>query len=218
MFRKQALPGQTVDFYVPDDVRFVGIASTPYGASCACATEQQCGALPHCGWNGGSCECTWCPRPNGPHIPRPSACTVCAVPPGKCETAFGYFADSHTCFLDIGFKRWGWTNEFPDSLQSWTIPLYAGAGKCVLSKGVIAGHATITNLGTTVTVVYSFEPGWSLDTTHTYVGVDRLPKVGTSETVAPGQYPQQSTDKHHVYNFYKPAGPFWVVAHATVCK
>jgi len=141
-----------------------------------------------------------------------------------CETAFARFAGSSTCFNDLGFSRWGWTNG-PLGPGSYTFDIYAGAGQCDLTKGALAGTLNVEYDGGTATVTFNTTNGWSMEETHLFVGNSRLPvfKQGKSyvETVAPGQYPYihsdlsgATTDAYTV----QVGGDIYVVAHAVTCR
>jgi hypothetical protein len=120
------------------------------------------------------------------------------------ETAYA-LGDTPTCFIDLGFGNWGWTNEvFAYGTYTW--PLWAGAGQCNTDNGTLVGTVTVTytNPGYAY-VTYDVELPYILSETHVYIGVLPTPPG----TVAPGQY-----------QFYTSNGPFggyiYVIAHAVV--
>jgi hypothetical protein len=130
------------------------------------------------------------------------------------ETAFAK-GEAAECFLDHGFKRWGWTNPILPGAYTWD--LWAGAAQCDTNNGVLVGSVTVEYLldeadgNYYVTVTYNVESPYLLDETHVYAGYDMFPQElrgkRSVDTVAPGQY----------YN----AGPFdgseiYVIAHAVV--
>jgi hypothetical protein len=157
---------------------------------------------------------------------------------GGCETAYAYSEYSATCFKDIpglNSNKWGWTNKVPmndcDGVFYW--PLYAGAGQCDISKGTLVGNLKVEIKEffnrLKVQVTYELESGYTLKTTHLYVGEDILPKKGNDYTVSPGQFPY----KHEGLNgassdifTFDEIGSFsingcekslYIVAHAEVC-
>jgi len=149
---------------------------------------------------------------------------------GQCETDFAKHLSSSTCFNDLNFQRWGWTNGpfAPGTAAApatYTFEIWAGAAQCVTNdKGMLAGTLTVTHDGSLATVTYDMNTGWVMNETQLYVGSAQLPlfKQGKSliPTVAPGQYPYlhedlaaASTDTYTV----NITGPFYVVAHAVTC-
>jgi hypothetical protein len=122
------------------------------------------------------------------------------------ETAFAK-GDDAICFIGEGFDRWGWTNPILPDTYTWD--LWAGAGQCDTSKGILVGSVTVVYGGDgNVTVTYNVDSPYLLDETHVYAGYDMFPADKRGRlTVAPGKY----------YN----AGPFdgsevYVIAHAVV--
>lgn len=136
-----------------------------------------------------------------------------------CETAFAYGGDDATCFIDLGFGNWGWTNG-PLGEGSYSFPIYAAAGQCDLSKGTLVGTLEIVYSGGTATIEYEMDAGFTMDETQLYVGNDILPKKGGEYTVAPGQYGNihdldgASSDSYTITDL---SGDIYVVAHAVVC-
>jgi hypothetical protein len=145
-----------------------------------------------------------------------------------------------TCFLDIDidgdmngdFSRWGWTNgdrtesamplydeqEFVGlSAGSYSFDIYAGAGKCDLSKGTLVGTLGVEYNGSTAVVTYTANNGYHFDEAHLYVGNDILAIDNGSYTVAPGQY--QIVEEFDVettsvtYTVGNLSGTIFVVAH-----
>ena len=146
----------------------------------------------------------------------------------NCETAFGVFTDGETvgedsrCFREDGFNRWGWTNSIsPDN--TYTLQLYAGAGKCDLSKGTHVGTATIDYTGGYVTVNYNITtPGYAMSEAHVYIGCDPYPTKNGEITVAPGQFNFNPGGLDHVYSYQvgpiAATGELYVIVHAVVCE
>ena len=126
-----------------------------------------------------------------------------------------------TCFTDIYWKfPWGWTNG-PLGPGSYEFPIYASAAKCNISKGTLVGTLTVDYDGSTATVTYTMNAGFTMDETQLYVGSDILPKKNGDYTVSPGQYPYQhvpvvdpTTDTYTISGL---SGPIYVVAHAVAC-
>lgn len=142
---------------------------------------------------------------------------------GSCETAFAFGGPKATCFTNSGSlvtNRWGWFNG-PLAPGSYTFDLYAGAGKCDLSKGTKVGTLSVSFNGSSATVSFSLLAGFKLDDTALYVGSEPLPRLNGEYTVAPGQYGNvhdlsgQTSDSFTVTGL---SGSVYVVAHATVCS
>jgi hypothetical protein len=141
----------------------------------------------------------------------------------SCETAFAYYAPNSTCFLSLGFNRWGWTNG-PLGSGNYTFDLYAGAGQCLLSKGTLVGTVSVNYNGSVAIVTYHTTGTWTLNETHLYVGNLRLPLKREDghyvETVAPGQYPYQHGNLNGATmdTYTIPiTGLIYIVAHAETC-
>jgi hypothetical protein len=123
-----------------------------------------------------------------------------------CETAYAYDDDA-TCFLDLGFKNWGWTIYLEDE-GVYELDLYAEAGQCDIGKGTFVGTVTVDYSGDTVDVSFSLQPGHTLYEPHVYAGTSPVPanKKGKA-TVAPGQYYIEPDLVDDIY----------VIVHAVVC-
>lgn len=135
----------------------------------------------------------------------------------QCETAFAYGGGLATCFLDLGFSRWGWSNG-PLGEGTYTFDIWAAAGQCDTSKGVLVGTLTVEYYSGTAAVTYTMYEGFTLDETHLYVGNEILPRdVKGNYTVAPGQYPYKD-GASATYTVEGLSGDIYVVAHAVVCK
>jgi len=143
--------------------------------------------------------------------------------PDNCETAFGYFEEG--CFIDdedYEFNRWGWVIGPLSDASSGTYDIYAGAGKCDITKGELVGSLTINYEGGTATVDYDANSGYGFFETHLYVGNDKYPTNPKGKpTVAPGQYGNQnyfelgsSSDSYTIDGL---EGEIYVIAHAVVC-
>ena len=134
---------------------------------------------------------------------------------GQCETAF-MFGNTTLISLDLGNKRWGWTQHFTNATDgTTTYNLYAGAGQNDISKGYLAGTVDVTIAGNDVSVTLHPASGVSLDELHVFLS-DNAPT-----TTAPGQYgnTEDNPTANHAYNFtYSGDGSFWLIVHTVVCK
>ena len=142
-------------------------------------------------------------------------------PPPEAETAYAYGGDYATCFKYWGFKNWGWSNG-PLGPDYYEFDIYAGAAKCNINKGTLVGTLTIDYDGSTATVTYMMDAGWTMQTTQLYVGSEPLPRDSNGDyTVAPGQYTEihaginTPTD---TYTMSGLSGNIYVVAHADVLE
>jgi len=140
------------------------------------------------------------------------------VPP-EGETAFAYGGDYATCFLSLGFRRWGWTNG-PLIPEYYEFDMYAGAARCNINKGTVVGTLTVDYDGSTAWIAYSMEEGFAMERTHLYVDGELLPINRGEYTTSPGQYPYahywpegETIDPYSVPGL---SGPIYVVAHADV--
>lgn len=128
-----------------------------------------------------------------------------------CETSFaiGNSEDDHACFSEAGFRRWGW-NIGPLTPGTYTYDIYAGAGRCDITKGQFVGAITISYDGTHVTSQYDLLSGYSNSETHLYAGTSPFPiKNNGRFTIAPGQYSvQDDLNGEAIY----------VIAHAVTCE
>jgi hypothetical protein len=212
----------------------------PFNSTCldyTCGQNSVLHAAAHCvvGQSGTSAtETGW---GNGSNVPGNSWGSVFSfsidcdenndVPDG-CETAFAYGNSSATCFLSIddpcdnpnnAFSRWGWTNG-PYAEGIYTMPIYAAAGQCDLSKGTNVGTLTVDYSGGNVTVSYEINAPYNLDEVHVYVGNSLLAGPSCEWTVAPGQYPvvdEDASGNSYSTTFTGISGSIYVVAHSVVC-
>jgi len=141
-----------------------------------------------------------------------------------CETAFVYCGPVSECFLDLdmGFNRWGWTNGpmLPETGHWFYI--YAGAGQCDADKGTMVGKLTIKYFGSTATITYNMDAGYTLNEVQLYVGNDMIPsKKNGKYTVAPGQYPYKDDNLNgattYTFTVDGLSGEIYFIAHAVVC-
>ncbi len=159
---------------------------------------------------------------------RLSITTICGVAEVECQTAYAYSSVDATCFTDIpGMEHspWGWSNG-PLGHGEYTFDIYAGVGQCIPTEDKKVGTLTVVYDGDTdtVTVTYNLNPGsgYTMDTTHLYVGTEPLPRKKNGDyTTAPGQYGNThdldaaTTDTYVLGGFE--GDPIYVVAHAVVC-
>ncbi len=144
----------------------------------------------------------------------------------ECETAFAFDANG-ACFLDLDlnndgkqdFNRWGWSIG-PLSEGTYVYDVYAGAGQCDITKGMVVGTAYVTYESGKATVIIDTVSPYFMDEAHLYVGNDILPVNGGEYTVAPGQYPyildltEATTATFAVEGL---TGEVYVVLHAVTC-
>jgi hypothetical protein len=137
-----------------------------------------------------------------------------------CETAFAFGDRNGDLILDrdkgdlelddfLKTKRWGWQLAVRKG-DSFTVPIYAAAGKNDISKGTLVGELDVTyKESKKVAVAYRMLSGFSLDETHLYAGTRYLPKV------APGTYGHSGADSY-IVTLKADAPTVYVVAHAVV--
>ena len=178
--------------------------------------------------------------PDGQYCSTPVGSSEECVPgPSGCETAFAIDEDTggqNQRFCDTpDFNRWGWTNgPYTDGADEM-LNIYAGAGQCETIKGTPVGTASVTVVGTTVTVTVTPAAMFQYVELHIQVSCDPLKYAlqGTTETVAPGQYTYGDAFATSVVfvdgslgtNEYKidPTGQstctngYWVIIHAVSC-
>lgn len=124
------------------------------------------------------------------------------------ETAYAFGGSNATCFRDLGFSRWGWTNG-AYSEGDYTLDLYAGAGLCDLSKGTLVGTVTLSYHSGTAIVNYNVNAPYTLVDTHLYVGNTNL----YTGAVAPGLSPYQGGSSFTITGL---SGSIYMIAHAVV--
>ena len=155
--------------------------------------------------------------------------TICEVeideptdePEPGCETAFGRYGPNNVCFLEDGFNRWGWTNFFADE-DTYTFESYSGAGQCDLSKGTHSANITVVYANGMATVTIETLPGFYMTEVQLYIGDDKYPTQGNSNTVAPGQYPYKEDGLNNVTTYtFDPIqvgdNGFWMILHSVTC-
>lgn len=127
----------------------------------------------------------------------------------SCETAFARGENGSTCFGDTeyDFSRWGWTIG-PLTVGDYSYDIYAGAGQCDISKGVLVGTVDVSYKDNgDLSVTYNINDEYSTVETHTYAGNAMFPMKNGQPTVAPGQYEISENLEGEIY----------VIAHAVVC-
>lgn len=130
-------------------------------------------------------------------------------PEPTCETAFARGTDGNTCFIGEGFSRWGWTIGPLSDGTDESYEIYAGAGQCDTSKGVLVGTVDVSYVDGNVSVTYNIDEAYTVSETHTYAGSLMFPLDNNGvPTVAPGQY----------YIEDNLSGDIYVIAHAVVCE
>ncbi len=151
------------------------------------------------------------------------------TPSISCETAYARAYPKQHCFTQYGFSDWGWTNgQLSLGYEDTKVPIYAGAAQCDITKGTLVGYATIkyykVNSTCKVDVQFKMNNGYTMKTTHVYVGTTPVPIKYNQATVAPGQYPYQhslnnaTTDSYTItLNSGMCGKNVYVIAHADVC-
>ena len=116
--------------------------------------------------------------------------------------------------LGLTKNRWGWAINITTA-GTTTYPIYAGAGLNNISKGKMVGTLSVSWDGSSVTVTYTMNNGFSLTGTHVYAG-DTKPA-----TIAPGQYGNTmsfdppASSYTGTYNVSDSNGDgIWIIAHA----
>lgn len=137
-----------------------------------------------------------------------------------CETAYAYFDGG--CFINDGFKRWGWKIGPLSEPTEASYDIYAGAGKCDTSKGTKVGTLDVSYSNGVAEVTYNALDGYGFFETHLYVGNEEYPTLPNGkDTVAPGHYGNGDTysdgttgDSFEI----EISGEIYIIAHAVVCE
>ncbi|MEM2094020.1 MAG: hypothetical protein QXI32_01830 [Candidatus Bathyarchaeia archaeon] len=123
------------------------------------------------------------------------------------ETAYAYSTNA-TSFIPT-FRNWGWTIQLGKE-GTYTFDVYAGAGQCDITKGMLVGTVEVTYSGGTVTVNFDLGSNdvadFTLEEFHVYAGYKLFPTFKGKPTVAPGQYTVGTGL----------SGPIYVIVHAVV--
>ncbi len=145
-------------------------------------------------------------------------------PPGVCETAYakGWPEDKATCFTELGFGNWGWTNGPISPGYQGTWEVWAGAGQCDTSKGTLAGLLEVHYVDDELRLNFDAgTDGCCIRSQQIYVGSAETPtKPNGDPTVAPGQYPfkQDFADCVRQSSFsVQVQGDVYVIFHAEAC-
>lgn len=147
-------------------------------------------------------------------------CTqTCVIeePENWAETAYAYGAEYSTCFLNMGFNRWGWTNLISEG--SYSFEIWAAAGQCDLSKGTHVGYLDVNYSNGTATITYTVFNEYKMLQNHLYIGSQSTPYFGGKATVAPGKYPIVVEDLYTTttsYTVNNLTGNIYIIAHAVI--
>jgi hypothetical protein len=145
-----------------------------------------------------------------------------------CNTAYAMGDDgvSPNCFYNtpISLNNWGWLNLITPSIGSFSWPLYAGNPDCAPLHDPI-GTFSGTYDGTTLTVMYDLNEGFTLDETHLWVGVTStnsnplLPwnKKQKKYQANPGGYTHNNVFVEGQSLSFPYTGNLYLAAHAKVC-
>ncbi|PKD43289.1 hypothetical protein CWD77_11785 [Rhodohalobacter barkolensis] len=119
---------------------------------------------------------------------------------------------------EISENQWGWSNGKLSEGNSYTFPIYAGAGRCILSSGQYAGDLEIDYQDGKVTVKYIAAPGSSFKETHLYIGSNKMP---TGSNTGYGNYPYNdsnatSVTPTEVVHEVDITGDIYIAAHSVV--
>jgi hypothetical protein len=155
--------------------------------------------------------------------------------PATTETAFAFDGDQTGCFQNFSeflenSNRWGWTNgPFPNG--NYKLPIYAGAGLCDLTKGIMVGHLIVTYNGSTANFSYQLSGNnpftglpYSLREIHLYAGNNLFPVIQNGQqvgqyTIAPGKFPHKAgnlTGPSYSLTVNNLSGDIYIIAHAVV--
>lgn len=141
-----------------------------------------------------------------------------------CETAFAYCKDLASCFIDNGFKRWGWALGPISDPAKHICEIYAGAGQCNIVKGTNVGYIDFDYVDGSVRVHFTAYEGYEFYEIHLYVGNEMFPtKPNGKPTVAPGQFPYKGEYPEGIdyvqFNLEDQfEGDIYIIAHAVVCE
>ena len=150
----------------------------------------------------------------------------CDTPPTGCETAYGRYEVSNSCFIDdgLGANRWGWTNYFANSGQ-YTMDLFAAAGQCDIAKGTKSGEVYVDYSNGMVTVTIELSPGFIMKETQMYIGGAPYPLGNNGRpTVASGQFQYKAEGLNNVTTYeFNPVNVsnfndgLYIIVHAVTC-
>lgn len=140
------------------------------------------------------------------------------------ETAYAYDPSLAICFseiTEITSEKWGYSNGtyVQSDNTTYTLDLYAGAGRCVIEAGTLVGDLVLnyTSEGK-ITVTYNADDGVEFGDLHLYIG--NLKYQSGNESVAPGQFTYTQDDVNGgTYTFditHTFSGSIYIIAHAEV--
>lgn len=133
---------------------------------------------------------------------------------GKCETAFGY-GNISLIDLNLTNSRWGWAINVKET-GTFSAPIYAAAGRNIISNGYYVGDLIYTFDGKNVSVTYNMFDDYKLSETHLYLS-NVLPS-----NIAPGQYGNSHENLNNAtsdtYTLPMYSSNFYIIAHAVVCS
>jgi hypothetical protein len=149
---------------------------------------------------------------------------ACPPPPVlECETAYAFGDTYANCFLyipGVNSNNWGWSNG-PVGAGTYSWPLYAGAGRCDISKGTLVGNLEVNYTPPVATVTWVMIDGFVLNETHLFVGNQILPIKNNKFTTAPGQFPYKHEGLNGVitdsYTIDGLSGLIYIAAHSEAC-
>lgn len=149
-------------------------------------------------------------------------CEEPVAPPSseQCETAFAFTSDDQSfCSNDITGNgrletRWGWFGELAPG--TYEFDLYAGAGRCDLSKGTLVGMFELQYDGASSTGTFWPEASFTVSTSHLYLAHSMLEKL------SPGQFSStvsgdNLSETTHIIGGLDGASNIYFSAHAEVC-
>lgn len=163
-------------------------------------------------------------------------CDVNTPPnPATTETAFAFDGDQSGCFQNFSeflenSNRWGWTNG-PYSPGTYKFPIYAGAGLCDLTKGIMVGYLIVSYSGSTANFSYQLTGinsstglPYTLREVHLYAGAGQFPVIQNGAqagqyTIAPGKFPNKAgslTGQTYNFTVNNLSGEVYIIAHAVV--
>jgi hypothetical protein len=174
------------------------------------------------------------PTRNPTKIPTSNPTKTPTRSPTECGTAIAYDPNTARCFSDIidphtgqpVSSQWGWalgqynfTNKFTYPM---TFSIYAGAGGCDITNGILVGFLTVARSGLcNIIITYSSLSSVGFTGVHLYVGTDEMFIYNGQYSTSWGQYPYTNETSSTSYSFN--IGPFcntnfYITAHAVVCN
>ncbi len=109
-----------------------------------------------------------------------------------CESiAFARYESNNNCFIENGFKKWGWTNTF-EKEGDYILDLYAGAIQCDVNNGKKIGNVLVNYHSGSVLVSVELLNGFTMTSGYLYVGDTLYPTRENKRTIAPEHFPYKS--------------------------